>query len=355
MSKNIVVFSDGTGQEGGEGNPTNIYRMFRMLENRTANQISFYDRGLGTGWRKFSGNAFGAGISKNIKECYRFIFDNFEVGDQIFLFGFSRGAATVRSLAGFIHMFGMLPKSRPELIDEAWKIYEISKTEPLVNNKTPREVIATNFLSRHHNMWVRIKFIGVFDTVAALGVPNKFMSRVIDHAPWMKHKFHNFKLSESVENAYQALAIDDERKTFHPIIWNPELKDHQTMEQVWFAGVHTDVGGGYAEQELSNISLRWMMSKAIPCGLLIYEKHYVKIDLEEKIELEAKKDEVNGTMHDPFDGAMPWRRKERSWDSKIYGDPCVHESVPLRSHSTDNQSGKPYSPWVLKMTFKVVK
>ena len=343
MSKNIVVLSDGTGQEGGEGNPTNIYRLFRMLENRTASQISFYDRGLGTGWRKFSGNAFGIGISKNIKECYRFIFDNFESGDQIFLFGFSRGAATVRSLAGFIHMFGMLPKSRPELIDEAWKIYKINKKTPLVNNKTPREVKATNLLSRHHNMWVRIKFIGVFDTVAALGVPNKFMSRVIDHAPWMKHEFHDFKLSESVENAYQALAIDDERKTFHPIIWNAELKDHQTMEQVWFAGVHTDVGGGYAEQQLSDISFEWMLGKAQPNGLRIFAKHNVEIN-----------PDVDGTMHDPFDGAMPWRRLERSWDSEAYGKPKVHKSIVDRSLNSQNKPNSKYDPWILKIPHDVV-
>ena len=336
MSKNIVIFSDGTGQEGGEGNPTNIYKIFRMLENRTPDQISFYDRGLGTGWRKFGGNAFGTGISKNIKECYEFIFDNFESGDQIFLFGFSRGAATVRSLSGFIHMFGMLPKSRPELIDKAWKIYK-------ENDKKVQKTKASTLLSKHHNMWVRIKFIGVFDTVAALGVPNKFMSRVIDLAPWMKHKFHDFKLSECVENAYQALSIDDERKTFHPIIWNPELKEHQKMEQVWFAGAHTDVGGGYAEQQLSDISLEWMLGKAQPSGLRIYTKHSVKVN-----------PDVDGTMHDPFDGAMPWRRLERSWDSKTYGDPQVHESVTRRSHGTDNQSDTQYSPWIFSMNYKVV-
>ena len=336
MPKNIVVFSDGTGQEGGEGNPTNIYKIFRMLENRTPDQISFYDRGLGTGWRKFGGNAFGSGISKNIKECYQFIFDNFESGDQIFLFGFSRGAATVRSLSGFIHMFGMLPKSRPELIDDAWKIYK-------VDDEKIRKDKSSIFVSKHHNMWVRIRFIGVFDTVAALGVPNKFMSRVIDHAPWMKHKFHDFKLSESVENAYQALAIDDERKTFHPIIWNPEIKDYQKMEQVWFAGVHTDVGGGYEEQKLSDISLEWMIGKAQPCGLRIYTKNNVKFD-----------SDVNGTMHDPFHGAMPWRRLERSWDSKAYGKPKVHNSVVNRSLNNQNKANSKYDPWIFKIPHDVV-
>jgi uncharacterized protein (DUF2235 family) len=336
MSKNIVVFSDGTNQEGGEGSPTNIYKIYRMLENRTPDQISFYDRGLGTGWRKLSGNALGSGISKNIKECYQFIFDDFESGDQIFLFGFSRGAATVRSLSGFIHLFGLLPKSRPELIDQAWKIYK-------VKDRVSREEKAKNFLSKHHNMWARIKFLGVFDTVAALGVPSKFISRAMDRIPSMKHKFHNFDLSESVENAYQALSIDDERKTFHPLIWNPRIRNYQNMEQVWFSGVHTDVGGGYPEQGLSDISLEWMLAKAQANGLKIFPNHNVKIA-----------PDVNGTMHDPFGGLMPWRRKERFWDSKIHSKPQVHNSVFNRSLDKQNKSNSNYEPWIVQIPHDVV-
>ena len=110
MSKNIVVFSDGTGQEGGEGNNTNVYNLFNMVEDRTASQVAFYDRGLGTGWRKITGNGAGVGISENIIDCYEFIFENYQAGDKIYLFGFSRGAFTVRSLSGFINLFGILPK-----------------------------------------------------------------------------------------------------------------------------------------------------------------------------------------------------------------------------------------------------
>ena len=127
MSKNIIVFSDGTGQEGGKGNNTNVYKLFNMIEDRTQKQISFYDRGLGTGLRKITGNIAGMGISKNILECYEFIFSNYCAGDNVFLFGFSRGATTVRSLSGFIHMFGILPKSRPELIKKAYRIYKKRK------------------------------------------------------------------------------------------------------------------------------------------------------------------------------------------------------------------------------------
>ena len=122
MEKNIVVFSDGTGQEGGRGHNTNVYKLFNMIEDRTDRQVIYYDRGLGTGWRKVTGTVTGMGISKNIRDCYEFIFENYCAGDQIFLFGFSRGATTVRSLSSFVHLFGILPKSRPELIKQAYRI-----------------------------------------------------------------------------------------------------------------------------------------------------------------------------------------------------------------------------------------
>jgi len=125
MSKNIVVLSDGTGQEGGVGYNTNIYKIFNIIEDRTPRQIVFYDPGLGTAGAELLKQVTGYGISKNIQDCYKFIFEHYESGDQIYLIGFSRGAATVRSLSNFIHYFGILPKSRPELIKQAYDIYKI--------------------------------------------------------------------------------------------------------------------------------------------------------------------------------------------------------------------------------------
>lgn len=325
MPKNIVVMSDGTGQEGGKGSPTNIYKIFRMLQDRSPEQTVFYDRGLGTGWRKLGGNMFGMGISENIEQCYRFIFDHYEAGDRIFLFGFSRGAATVRSLTGFLHLFGLLPKARPKLIGQAWKIYEISDPEQ-------RKAKAEQFLQDHPNMWVRVNFLGVFDTVAALGVPSNSLSELVDRVSFLRHKFHNFKLSASVENAYHALSIDDERKTFHPVLWDAEILDHQRMEQVWFAGVHTDVGGGYPEPGLSDVALEWMLDKARACGITIYGGHKVNTA-----------PDPHGVLHDPFKGLVPWRRETRSWDTALRGTPVVHESAHKRYMQADGN----YKPWIL--------
>ena len=335
MSKNIVVFSDGTGQEGGKGFNTNIYKMFNMIEDRTPQQIAFYDRGLGTGWRKMTGNVGGKGISKNIQQCYRFIFENYEAGDQIFLFGFSRGAATVRSLSSFIHYFGILPQSRPELIKQAYGIYKIE-------DKQERLQTASEFISRHHTMWTRIKFLGCYDTVAALGMPFKLASAILDGIPGFRHKFHNFSLSESVENAYQALAIDDERRTFHPILWDNKKLDYQDIRQVWFAGMHTDVGGGYREQNLSDIPLVWLTSMAVAKGLRIYPGNKIKIY-----------EDSNGVMHDSRGEFLTklYRRKVRFWPAGRDDKPVVHQSVLDRSGNKE----KDYHPWILSVPHDVEK
>jgi len=333
MGKNIVVFSDGTGQEGGKGNNTNVYKLFNEVLDRSPKQIAFYDRGLGTGWQKFTGNMAGMGISKNIQECYRFIFDNYESGDyesrdKIFLFGFSRGAATVRSLSSFIHYFGILPKARPELIEQAYEIYEIG-------DKEQRKAKADAFIARHHTMWCNIEFLGVWDTVAALGVPFKGLDLIVDRIPFFKHSFHDFRLSESVVHARHALAIDEERLSFHPTLWDPELHEGQTMKQVWFCGVHTDVGGGYPEIELSEIALDWMRREAKECGLKIYN--------ERKLAGNA-----DGKMHDSREGISRYlRRKVRSWPSDTHGDPRIHTSVLERKRNPQNEMEPAYKPWIL--------
>jgi uncharacterized protein (DUF2235 family) len=336
MPKNIVVFSDGTGQEGGKGNNTNVYKLFNMIEDRTEHQISFYDRGLGTGWRKISGNVAGMGISKNIKECYTFIFENYQAGDNIYLFGFSRGATTVRSLSGFIHLFGILPKSRPELIKQAYKIYKKSDDDE-------RERLADDFVKKHHNQWCKIKFLGVWDTVDALGLPFKGLDFFVDWIPSFSHKYHNLRLSSSVTHARHALAIDDERLTFHPKIWDKEIEDYQSMKQVWFCGMHTDVGGGYKEHELSDIALTWMVSEAKDCGLRIFSKNDVEIDQNH-----------DGIIHDSRKGFPKslFRKKTRSWNSETHGKPVVHESALLRKSNQQNEKSPAYAPWILSMDYE---
>jgi uncharacterized protein (DUF2235 family) len=335
MSKNIVIFSDGTGQKGGIGSNTNVYKLFNMIEDRTDKQIAYYDPGLGTDFKKITGNLFGSGFSKNILDCYRFIFENFEAKDQIYLFGFSRGAATVRSLSAFIHLFGILPKSRSDLIVKAFNIYKITDTND-------REKKAEAFIQKHHTMWCKIKFLGVWDTVAALGLPVKWLSVMLDKI--IPHKFHSFELSESVDTARQALSIDDERKTFHPILWDALKDDKQKdrMKQVWFCGVHSDVGGGYNEDDLSNIALKWMIQEAKAKGLIMYDKSQKYKNL-----LSANPD-INGTMHNEQKGfpGKYFSRKCRTWNITTHGNPVIHESVFRRIKNNENSETPKYSPWI---------
>lgn len=342
MPKNIVVLSDGTGQDGGASHSTNIYKLFNMAENRTARQTCFYDPGVGTGrLGRYTARATGWGLGRNVRECYQFLFDNFQAGDRIFLFGFSRGAATMRSLSQFIHLFGVLPKSRGKLVKKAWSIYAIDDPEK-------RRKAADEFIGQHHTMWTKVHFLGCYDTVAALGAPFNWASRAIDRIPGFKHRFHDLRLSPSVVHAFQALALDDQRQTFHPVLWDPiedegaaraEGRDElacETMRQVWFAGMHTDVGGGYPRQQLSDIPLVWLTQMAVERGLHIYPDNRVAIE-----------EDPNGWMHDSRSGAKQfYRRRPRAWDRTRTDRPVVHASVLARTRGITNVDEPAYACWL---------
>lgn len=344
MSKNIIILSDGTGQIGGKNNNTNIYKLFNMLEDRTNKQVVFYDPGLGTNWQKITGNIMGNGFSKNLLDCYRFLFKNYQAGDKVYLFGFSRGAATVRSLSGFVHLFGILPQSREDLIQEAFKIYRMT-------DKDKRLKTAEAFIAKNHTMWCKIEFLGVFDTVAALGFPVKSLSFIFDRL--FPHKFHSFDLSDSVRCARHALSIDDERKTFLPVLWN-KLTDHEPkdrLKQVWFCGVHTDVGGGYETEELSNISLSWMLKEAREKGLLIYEASPAYQSF-----IKSNHQNVDGMMHNEqlgFIGKL-FKRQVRSWNPNLHGELCIHATVTKRTKNNMNGNNPSYQPWIIRITERTI-
>ena len=195
-------------------------------------------------------------------------------------------------------------------------------------------------------MWTKIKFLGCFDTVAALGLPIKPLSVLINKIPWFHHQFHNFKLNETVENAYQALSIDDQRKAFHPILWDPDVLPYQSMKQVWFCGMHTDVGGGYKKHDLSDISLDWMRNMAVNHGLLIYSKSSGSIQGDE-----------NGFMHNSRGKSWTklFAKQERFWDKNRKDKPVVHHSVLKRSKNENNTNTPPYKPWILAHDYEIEK
>ncbi len=275
MAKNIVFFSDGTGNDDAvDGDNTNVVMLWRRALNDGQRQVTEYDPGVGTRKRDFIGKPTGKGISDNIVDGYAFIAQYYESGDRIFLFGFSRGAYTVRSLASFIELCGVVERKGPvgtdvseDAIDDAYSVYKIE--DKAKQKKRAAEFRNRQVYAEHRDESDREKravhFIGVWDTVRALGVTVN--GRNIE-VPLLEHRFHNHDLSPYVRYAYHALSIHDRRRTHHPTIWNEPTEAQkaggpQSFEQVWFPGMHRDVGGGYNERGLANITLRWMMKRAL--------------------------------------------------------------------------------------------
>ncbi len=270
--KRIAIFCDGTWNtpdkmENGKRCLTNVVKMANALGEYStdgASQLLYYDTGIGSeGGRlkRVYDGATGTGISDNILQAYRFIINTYEKGDELFLFGFSRGAFTVRSLSGLIRNSGILKKENLDQVSRAYAIYHSRKAD-----MHPREAEATLFRKTYAvEATTRIRFIGVWDTVGALGNP-----LILNGKLSKKNQFHDTDLSSYVDNAFQALAIDEKRKNFEATLWHqqPDISG-QVLEQVWFAGVHSDVGGGYAETEtgLSDIALQWMIGNAKACRL----------------------------------------------------------------------------------------
>lgn len=269
MTKRLVVCCDGTWntpdeKDQGADTCTNVTKValaVALQDARGAQQLVFYQKGVGTGrLQHLSGGVFGLGLSANVLEAYMFLVQNYEPGDELFLFGFSRGAYTARSTAGFIRNSGLLRREQANRLRDAYELYRDRSS-----TTHPRSVEARLF--RKTFAWeTRIKFIGVWDTVGALGVPNLPTVPALS-ARW---KFHDVTLSSYVDNAFQALAIDERRKSFQPTLWQqgqPAPAD-QKLEQVWFSGVHSNVGGGYRDSGLSDLALGWMVHKADACGLV---------------------------------------------------------------------------------------
>jgi uncharacterized protein (DUF2235 family) len=265
--KRLVLCCDGTWnsadqQRDGVACPTNVVRLAYRVAKRAGPvpQIVYYDQGVGTGnaLDRLSGGALGEGLEDNIHDAYRFLVGNYEPGDELFVFGFSRGAFTARSLVGMIRKCGILGRGVVHHYAEARELYR--------NADGPDDAGPTTFRGRHSVTGtdaIAVKFIGVWDTVGALGIPLRGLRGVTRG----KYQFHDTELSATVEHACHALAIDEHRAPFEPTLWSYAPKAGQTVEQVWFCGAHSDVGGGYAPPCASDIPLAWMLDRARTAGL----------------------------------------------------------------------------------------
>ena len=355
MGKNIVVCSDGTWQRGGKTPSSNVWRIFQAVDRHSNNsggnakQLTYYDDGVGTNnlrWLRLVGGAFGWGLSRNIRQAYAFLCLNYEPGDHIYLFGFSRGAFTVRSLAGMVLDIGLLQRAallkagnnREKVLKKLLRAHRSTPEKSWRKEEGHWEKARHKRLRKAYELGdfepealrndIKIRCVGVWDTVDAVGVPFdnlkgwiRFVSRhLFSLRAW---QFANHELHKSVEHGYQALALDEERKTFRPDIWKTQLGGDcycdDRIEQVWFAGTHSNVGGGNPKDALALVTLDWMMQKATACGLRFTPG---------KLEDAQADADAHGKIHDSRAGLGAFYRYELRQPYCKSGGDCVRSRLP---------------------------
>ena len=339
MSKNIVLLSDGTGNSSAKIFKTNVWRLFQILDLRDpTKQVAFYDDGVGTSsFKAFAilGGVFGFGLKRNVIDIYSFCCRNYRPGDRIYCFGFSRGAFTIRIVAGMIARQGLVNYNNDEadlarFAADAYRLYRRRFTGGIakylgyigIDLRGMRDFVIRQWRKlRHQSVSAppptsieSIHFVGIWDTVDAYGGPIEEMTRAIDYWIWPLSMPDRF-MSAKVHKACHALALEDERDAFRPVIWDqryvrgtasvsgqtktewlfdinydprsdaakavepaPHLRtdaapiDRQRISQVWFTGVHSDIGGGYPQDGLSYVTFDWMLDRAAAYGLKYFDE-----------------------------------------------------------------------------------
>ena len=282
QSTHWIVCCDGTWNtiddlSGDVPTPTNVVRLWNCLAPTSPDGVDqrvYYHPGVGTnGWLdRLLGGATGAGLSKNVKSAYKWLAEHWRPGDKIWLFGFSRGAFTARSVGGMIakcglvDLGGMKPDAVWQAVDTVFARYR-AFTDPAHPPKIGADLnyigVAPGQSSFHS---VPIHFIGVWDTVGSLGIPDDWgvIDLLFDRPK--RYRFHDTELSPVYTHARHAIALDERRQTFLPTLWT-KIPPGPTVKQVWFPGAHCDVGGGYVNKGLSDRTLDWMIGEAREAGL----------------------------------------------------------------------------------------
>jgi uncharacterized protein (DUF2235 family) len=360
-SRNIIVLSDGTGNSAAALFRTNVWKLYKALRLEDPKplehprQLAFYDDGVGSSSFKplaLIGGVFGVGLARNVRELYAFVCRTYRPGDKIYVFGFSRGAFTVRILAGLILREGIVPFEGDEakLQRDVRAAYRSYRSGRAIDPKTGklRRRFGTLLRLEIPGRWMRdaiialwngwrgyepyssvksrmakaglasprIAFVGVWDTVAAYGLPIHELTVAVDKLLWPLSMPDN-DLGKDVGRAMHALSLDDERRSFHPELWNEGAPRNaldkpapnegrpsgrigdERLSQVWFSGVHSDVGGGYPDDAVSYAPLKWIMDGAEKAGLRFNRRICA--------EYAALGDE-NGVVHDSRGGVAGYYR-----------------------------------------------
>ena len=345
--KNIVLCSDGTGNSAIKDRGTNVFKLYEAVDihgyrsdPQLAEQIAFYDDGVGTQTLlplKLLGQAFGWGLARNVKELYLELARVYDPGDKLFLFGFSRGAFTIRTLAGLIQCSGIPDRKRCATNAELKELVEVSYDEYRARYRTfwrrrEREKFRADDPQRRERLkavqheihapggQVPIEFIGVWDTVDAVGMPWDRLADFWDAFVY-PFRFHDRTLTSQVHCARHAVSVDDERRTFRPVMWNEKGAQPGQIEQLWFAGVHANVGGGYPTQGMSLVALDWMMAEADALGL-----KFIESDQES---FRAHRD-VHDKLYDSRSGLGVYYR----WEPRNIEEICRAGNVKVRIHDS---------------------
>lgn len=266
MAKNIVICCDGTGNQYGDEN-SNVVKLYSTLIINGTDQVGYYHPGVGTmgsptshnkisnAWSVVAGMAFGAGLLANVGDAYRYLMNVYQEGDRVYIFGFSRGAYTARALAGSLHMFGLLCPGNNGLIPYVIRMY--AKRTRDAAGMTHTFAVAHGFKTTFCRP-CPLHLVGVFDTVSSVGMV------------WSPLRLPYTAQNPDMANGRHAISIDERRAYFGSNLWGAQLPG-QSLKQVWFAGVHSDIGGSYPETQsgLSKISLQWMLCEAVSLGLLV--------------------------------------------------------------------------------------
>ncbi|WP_165840037.1 DUF2235 domain-containing protein [Motiliproteus coralliicola] len=328
--RSLIVCCDGTWNDPNNEDddvpaPTNVRKLFEAinLDSDNPRQLSRYQSGVGTGGLvdKVIGGMVGYGLGEDIRDCYQWLSDKYQHGDQLYIFGFSRGAFTARSLAGMIGKFGLIDfhqhpnEARDALVKRVY--YQgYRKGEPLDH---PIEF---------HPDSQSVAFVGVWDTVGALGIPNdKSLLNIFDDPN--KYQFHDVTLGEHIGQARHAVALNEKRGSFTPTLWQSHRTDG-SLKQLWFPGVHSDVGGGYKETGLSDGALQWMAEEAMAQGLKLNGSMLAQV-----------KPDPQGLEHDSHVGAMKaLLSAPRSIPDLDHEQADIHPSVLERRNSAPIDQGR---------------
>jgi uncharacterized protein (DUF2235 family) len=379
--RNIVLLSDGTGNSSAKLMKTNVWRMYEAIELRKGDQIALYDNGVGTSSFKpmaVLGGGLGWGLKRNVRTLYKFACANYQPGDRIFAFGFSRGAFTIRVLLGLIADQGLIKDAKGRELQRrakwAYREYRrrFNPTKGLVTPlRAVRDWILRRFegarglqpYSRDGNQEAAVSFAGLWDTVDAYGLPMDEMTRGWDQWVWPL-SITDHECPDNVEKVCHAVALDDERHTFHPVLLDERKQveaakakgrtiqhtDEEKVTQVWFAGVHSNVGGGYPDDSLAHVSLLWMAAEACKQGLRLHSRM--------RSEWAARAD-PNGPISDSRRGLGAYYRYNPRSIQKLTDDrfadvrvprPKIHESVIERIKVGLGD----YAPIVLPDTYDIV-